>query len=123
MAQSEDNRRRYGRFRCGGEAEIRSLVSPLCAKGRVANLSLSGCLIHLSDNHGFQCGELIEMRFCVRQLSLRVQGSIRQAHPGPLVGIEFTFLTERGKRQLLELIKELAGILQLRVGRPAQAQR
>ena len=60
----EDNRRRYGRFRCGGEAEIRSLVSPLCAKGRVANLSLSGCLIQLSDNHGFECGELIEMRFC-----------------------------------------------------------
>jgi hypothetical protein len=40
-----------------------------------------------------------------------------------LVGVEFTVLTERGKRQLLELVKELAEILQLRLERPAQAQR
>jgi hypothetical protein len=123
VVQSEDDRRRYGRFRCGGEAEIRSLASSLCAKGRVANLSLSGCLIELNSNHGFHRGEVIEMTFRVRQLPLRVQGSIRQAHSGPLVGVEFTVLTERGKRQLLELIKELAAILQLRLERPAQAQR
>jgi hypothetical protein len=61
VVQSEDDRRRYGRFRCGGEAEIRSLASSLCAKGRVANLSLSGCLIELNSSHGFHRGEVIEM--------------------------------------------------------------
>lgn len=76
-------------------------------RGRVGNLSLSGCLIHLGDGDCFRQAEAVEMTFCVRQLPVRVQGSVRQGHPGQAIGVEFTMLSERGKRQLRELIVEL----------------
>ena len=126
MTQQEIDRRDDRRFSCGGEAEIRSLGSGLCARGKIANLSLGGCLIRLtSKEYAFRRGESVEMTFCVRQLPLRVQGSVRQLaeraggfhnnvghFPADVVGVQFTMLTERGKRQLLTLIHELAEILQ-----------
>ena len=100
MEQQGEDRRRHLRFRCGGEAEIRSLSSCVCARGAIANLSLGGCLMQLVENHS-----------CVRQLPVRVRASVRQVYPDHHVGIEFTMLSERGKRQLKELIEELAQIL------------
>lgn len=86
---------------------MRSLASGFRAVGKIEDLSLGGCLMELSDRFWFHEGEPVEMTFCVRQLPLRVQGSIRQLHPNKGLGVEFTLLTERGKRQLLELIREL----------------
>jgi PilZ domain len=116
VAQREEDRRRHPRFQCGGEAEIRTLCSGHRAQGKIINLSVGGCLIQLEDDHNFRRGEGAEMTFCVRQLPLRVQGSIRQTYVGQAVGVEFTVLTERGKRQLLQLIEELAEILKEQVG-------
>lgn len=90
---------------------MRSLASGFHASGKVENLSLGGCLLHLEDRHGFRRAESVEMTFCVRQLPVRVQASIRQLYPGYVVGVAFTMLSERGKRQLTTLIEELAEIL------------
>ena len=68
-------------------------------------------LLHLEDRHGFRRAESVEMTFCVRQLPVRVQASIRQLYPGYVVGVAFTMLSERGKRQLTTLIDELDEIL------------
>jgi hypothetical protein len=83
----------------------------LRATGKIENLSLGGCRIQMADRHGFRQGEKVEITFIVRQLPLRVQASIRQLHPGNGVGVVFTLLSERGKRQLLDLIDELAELL------------
>lgn len=56
----------------------------------------------------------MEMTFCVRQLPVRVQGAVRQVCADRSVGVEFMLLNERGKRQLGELIGELAEILEER---------
>jgi hypothetical protein len=111
VEQQGEDRRRHLRFRCGGEAEIRSLSSGVCARGAIANLSLGGCLVQLVENHSFRRTEDVEMTFCVRQLPVRVRASVRQVYPDHHVGVEFTMLSERGKRQLKELIEELAQIL------------
>ncbi len=95
---------------------MRSLVSGACARGRIANLSLRGCRMQLDEPHGYRRGEALEMTFCVRQLPVRVQGFVRQVHLGHAVGVEFTMMSERGKRQLLELIRELDEILQEKTG-------
>jgi hypothetical protein len=84
-------------------------------RGRIANLSLGGCLIHLGDGDGFRKGEAVEMTFCVRQLPVRVQGSVRQLDPHLVIGVEFTMISERGKRQLRELIVELGEILRRQI--------
>ena len=65
----------------------------------------------MEQPHGFRQGESVEMTFCVRQLPLRVQASVRQLHSGHAVGVAFTLLSERGKLQLLALIDELAEVL------------
>lgn len=111
VAQGESDRRQHPRFLCGGEAEIRSLAFGLCARGMISNLSLGGCRIQLGNDHRFRRGEAVEMTFCVRQLPVRVQGSVRQVHSDQAIGVEFTMLSQRGKRQLQELIEELAEIL------------
>lgn len=111
MTELERDRRRHTRFHCGGEAEVRSLSSGIVARGKIANLSLGGCCIEVGISHSFRKDEAAEMTFSVRQFPLRVQGVIRQAHCGQALGVEFTMLSERGKRQLQELIQELAEIL------------
>lgn len=116
VAQVGDNRRRHPRFHCGGEAEVRSLASGARASGKIANLSVGGCLIQLRDCDCFRKGEAVEMTFCVRQLPVRVQGAVRQIHPSEAIGLEFTLLSERGRRQLTELIGELAEVLRDQVG-------
>lgn len=111
MAELEDDRRRHPRFLCAGIAEIRSLASGRCVRGKIANLSLEGCLIALAgDPCDLRKNESVEMTFTVRQLPLRVQGTVRQHHGDEALGIQFTLLTERGKRQLLQLIEELADL-------------
>jgi hypothetical protein len=91
-------------------AQIRSLATGLSARGTVGNLSLCGCRLQLGICQVFRKGEAVEISFCVRQLPVRVLGSVRQAPSHRVVGVEFTMLTERGKRRLLELIEELAEI-------------
>jgi hypothetical protein len=83
-------------------------------RGGIANLSLRGCLIDPREEHSFRRGERVEMTFCVRQLPVRVQGAVRQVCADRSVGVEFMLLNERGKRQLGELIGELAEILEER---------
>ncbi len=89
--------------------------------GRIGNLSLGGCLMLLDETRGFCRGEALEMTFCVRQLPVRVQGSVRQVHAGQAVGVEFTMISERGKRQLLELIGELGEVLRDQIEELANA--
>jgi hypothetical protein len=111
VEQKGEDRRQQPRFPCNGNAEIRSLESGLCATGKIENLSLCGCRLLVEDCHKFRAGETVEMSFIVRQLPLRVQASVRQLHSGKAVGVVFTLLSERGKRQLCDLIDELAELL------------
>jgi hypothetical protein len=119
VSQQGSDRRRNPRFPCSGEAQIRSLVTGLSAHGKVGNLSLCGCRLQLGICQVFRKGEAVEISFCVRQLPVRVLGSVQQALSGQVVGIEFTMLTERGKRRLLELIEELTEISLDRAGAAA----
>jgi len=102
---------------------MRSLVSGLRALGKIANLSLRGCRMQLDEPHSFRRGEALEMTFCVRQLPVRVQGFVRQVHLGHAVGVEFTMMSERGKRQLQELIVELDEILHGQAGALGDAKK
>jgi len=102
---------------------MRSLGSGLRAVGRIGNLSVGGCLMLMDETRGFRRGEALEMTFCVRQLPVRVQGFVRQLHPGNAVGVEFSMMTERGKRQLLELIRELGEVLHDQMDDLTQAQK
>lgn len=100
---------------------MRALTSGLRATGKIENLSLGGCRILVEQPHGFRQGENVEMTFCVRQLPLRVQASIRQLHSGH-AGVAFTLLSERGKLQLLALIDELAEVLRDQVDSMIECQ-
>lgn len=110
--QPEEERRRHLRFLCTGDAEIRSLVSGVATRGRIVNLSPGGCLIEPQTAARLRRHEPVEMTFMVRQLPVRVQGAVRQVHGDGTIGVQFTLLTERGKRHLGELIAELGELLQ-----------
>ncbi|HVT96763.1 MAG TPA: PilZ domain-containing protein [Acidobacteriaceae bacterium] len=122
VAQREEDHRQHPRFCCSGNAEIRSLASGLRVSGRIENLSLGGCRIRVENPRGFREAERVEMTFCVRQLPLRVQASIRQLESGHTLGVAFTLLSERGKVQLGALIEELAETLRDQVDTLAKYQ-
>lgn len=107
MASSEWERRRHPRFLCSGTAEVRSLASGVTARGRIANLNLGGCLIEPEQLPVLRRQEPVEMTFVVRQLPVRVQGVVRQVRSIGSIGVQFTLLSERGRRRLGELIAEL----------------
>jgi len=74
--------------------------------GRIADLSLSGCLNVPERNFLFCEQQRVEITFCVNRLFFRVQGYIRNARPDGSIGIEFAAMSERTKHQLTELIEE-----------------
>jgi hypothetical protein len=81
-------------------------------RGAIANLSLGGCLIQPKQESRLLPYAVVEITFTVRQLPVRVQGVVRQIHSDFGVGVQFTMLSERGQRQLRELIVELGDLLQ-----------
>jgi PilZ domain len=104
----EDERRRYGRFRCRGEVVIFCPGSGAQASGKIADLSFSGCLVSVGQPALFGELDTVEVTLSVYHHTQRLRGRIRAVRPDHSLGIEFTDVTTRGARLLRELIQELA---------------
>jgi hypothetical protein len=104
MTQPADARRsrRYG---CYGPIQFRVLNWQIT--GKLINLSLEGCLIRPSQKVSFAAGDTFELRFEVRGLCFRVRCAVRWVGPDQRLGVEILMMSERGRRQLVELLDEL----------------
>jgi hypothetical protein len=112
--QEESNGRRElrsnPRLSCSGLAGVQTL--PAFEQPRPAeiiNLSLGGCLIKLDRPLMLEIDEIVELIFCVNYLPFRVRGRVRVFQSETLVGFQFPPFSDRIRRQLEDLVGELAG--------------
>lgn len=100
------NRRRHPRFACEGHAEVCIPRGGLLFRGKILDLSLSGCFIATAYLN-LERGTPVEVYFVTHQLQFRVAGQIAVLHPRRGAGIVFEDLDSRRTRQITELLSEL----------------
>lgn len=105
----EAGRRRYPRYVCEGQAEVFVPHGALLFRGKILDLSLSGCFIE-TPAIDLERGTHVEVYFVTRQMNIRVAGHIAALRRKRGAGIAFQGLSPRLSRQIGELVCELREI-------------
>lgn len=105
-AAMPQNRRQYPRYHCEGDAEVFVSHGALLFRGKILDLSFSGCFIE-APALDLERGTRVEVSFAVRQMRFRVAGRIAIMHRKRGAGIAFDALGGRRERQIADLIAEL----------------
>jgi hypothetical protein len=105
-AQQAQNRRRHRRYACEGQAEVFLPHGGFLLRGRILDLSLSGCFIE-TRAISLERGTHVEVYFVAHRMQFRVGGNIAVLHPKRGAGIAFQNLSLRSARQISDLIQEL----------------
>ena len=99
--------REHPRYGCEGYAEVFLPPGGLLFRGRILNLSLTGCYIEtaLLD---LERGTQVEVYFVTNQLQFRVLGNVAALRRKRGAGIVFVNLSPRRALQIATLVSELA---------------
>ena len=76
-------------------------------RGRILDLSLSGCRIRTDERFPVGIYTRVETEFHLEGLPFRLGGVIQAIHNRNMVGIRFLDLSERKRQQVLDLIDEI----------------
>ncbi|HTY84542.1 MAG TPA: PilZ domain-containing protein [Silvibacterium sp.] len=102
-----EEKRRHPRYRCEGMAEVFLPHGGLLLRGRILNLSVSGCYIETAMLN-LERGTLVEVYFVTNRLQFRVQGNIAEVRGKRGAGISFVNVSPRRAVQIARLVRELA---------------
>ena len=99
--------RHYPRYGCDGYAEVFLPQGGLLFRGRILNLSVTGCYVEtaLLD---LERGTQVEVYFVTNQLQFRVLGNIAALRRKRGAGIKFVNVSPRRALQITMLVDELA---------------
>ncbi|MFZ0663229.1 MAG: PilZ domain-containing protein [Acidobacteriaceae bacterium] len=100
------NRRKHPRYACEGRAEVCVPHGGLLFRGKILDLSISGCFIETAALT-LERGTPVEVYFVACQMQFRVAGHIAVLHRRRGAGIAFDDLGPRRIRQIIELLGEL----------------
>jgi c-di-GMP-binding flagellar brake protein YcgR len=100
-------RRRYRRLDCTGPSTVQFAAGEALCPATIANLSTGGCLIVLREPQLLSQDMLVELTFDINHLPFRVRGQVRTLHSDTTIGFQFPQLSERVRKQLEDLMKEL----------------
>lgn len=102
----EVNRRRHPRYPCEGSAEVFVPQGALLFKGKILDLSLSGCFIE-TPVLNLERGTHVEVSFTAHRMQFRLAGHIVVLYRKRGAGIAFHNVSERRARQISDLLREL----------------
>ena len=100
-------KRRHPRYHCEGSAEVFLPQGGMLFRGRILDLSASGCFIETAMPN-LERGTLVEVYFVTNQLQFRVQGNVAEVRHRRGAGIAFVNVSPRRAGQIESLIAELA---------------
>ncbi|MBV8631283.1 MAG: PilZ domain-containing protein [Silvibacterium sp.] len=106
-AIQREEKRRYPRYSCEGYAEVLLPAGGMLFRGRIRDLSVSGCFIEAAMPR-LERGTLVEVYFVTNQLQFRVQANIAGVREKRGAGISFVNVSPRRAAQIAALIGELA---------------
>jgi hypothetical protein len=112
LAHSPRDRRRSLRHDVDTSATIFLVKVGSTLRGRIVDLSTSGCRICTDERFPVGIYTRVETEFQLEGLPFRLGGVIQAIHDRQTVGIRFLDLSERKRQQVADLIDEIA---QLRV--------
>ncbi len=118
-APARRERRKQSRHEVDTSATILLVNVGSTLKGRILDLSLTGCRIRTDERFPVGIYTRVEAEFRLEGLPFRLGGVIQAIHDRNTVGIRFLDLSERKREQVLELIGEIE---QLRATHPAAAE-
>jgi PilZ domain len=102
-----EEKRVHPRYGCEGHAEVFLPHAGLLFRGRILNLSMSGCYIETALLN-LERGTQVEVYFVTNQLQFRVMGTIMALRRKRGAGIAFLNVTPRRALQIASLVDELA---------------
>lgn len=108
LAAGEQERREDPRLPVDEEAAIVELSNGLRTACRLAEISLTGCRLHMRDRYLGATGTRIEASFRLRGIALRFSAVIEWTDRKNEVGIRFTDVTSRRRDELVEVLCEVA---------------
>jgi hypothetical protein len=77
-------------------------------RGRIVDVSISGCRIRFADRFPVGIYRRVEVEFLLDGLPFRLPGVVQSLHDRFTAGIRFVDLSERKREQLLFVIEEIA---------------
>jgi c-di-GMP-binding flagellar brake protein YcgR len=77
-------------------------------RGRILDLSLSGCRVRTNDRFPLGIYTRVETEFRIEGISFRLGGVIQAIHDSHTVGVRFLDLSERKREQISDLMQEIA---------------
>ena len=83
-------------------------MDALPCSANIVDLSIEGCLLVFNEPQNISKEAMAELTFRVNQLPFRVRGQVRSVQSGITVGFQFTMLSGTVRRQLEDLIEEMA---------------
>lgn len=102
-----EERRRHNRYAVEGEAEVIVADGSRLFRGRILDISLSGCFIETSARLRLAVGTRVAMVFRANGALLRTTAAFRALRPGKGAGFLFVDLNDRTKMGLERLIAVL----------------
>lgn len=102
-------RRKHERIGCDGFAEVVIDGMSLMFRGRIKDLSPTGCYIESRARLRLEAGTAAELCFTVNDRAFKAIAEVRVVRPGVGVGFEILFLVaeSRAPSDLLALIQKL----------------
>jgi PilZ domain len=106
-------RRKEPRHTVDGTAVLHLIDPAIHLRGRILDLSHSGCLFRTEDCFPMGIYRRVEIEFQLDGLPFRLAGVTQSIHKKHKVGVRFLDVSERKRLQLTEVIDEIAelGIL------------
>jgi c-di-GMP-binding flagellar brake protein YcgR len=99
--------RRNPRLDCAGPATVQIAPGEELCPATISNLSAGGCLMVLRRPQRLSQDMLVELTFGVNHLPFRVRGLVRAIRSDTTIGFQFHLLSERVRKQLDDLMKEI----------------
>jgi c-di-GMP-binding flagellar brake protein YcgR len=100
-------KRRHPRLGCKGAAAVIVAAGEPSIPATIVDLSAGGCRMVLRQPQYLPKDTLVELTFNVHHLSFRVRGQVRAIRSDSTIGFQFPVLSERARKQLDDLMKEL----------------
>lgn len=112
VASGEENgreeRRATARFDCAGSAEVAVLDAGFLFRGRILDISQTGCYIESRARLELRRSTKVELRFMVEGTSFNILARVMQVRPGKGVGFEFSLDSLQIEKSLPDLIQKLS---------------
>jgi c-di-GMP-binding flagellar brake protein YcgR len=100
-------RRKESRLSVDGTAVLTLLDTAIHLRGRILDLSMSGCQFRTDDCFPMGIYRRAEIEFQLDGLPFRLAGVTQSIHKANRVGVRFLEMSERKRLQLEELIVEI----------------